>query len=1292
MGIVFLAHDEHTGLPVALKMLQAPGDSEVAHRFAREAQILTSLRHPGIVSYIAHGLTEGQPFLAMEWLEGEDLAGRLAHKPLSLSESLQMLMRVAAALAAAHAQGIVHRDLKPSNLFLRSGRPQDVVLLDFGIARFDAASQQLTGSGSVLGTPGYMAPEQASSQADILPAADIFSLGCVLYECLTGLPPFRAPHIAAVLAKILFSEPTPLRTVRPELPSSLQELVEKMLAKQPGHRPANAEHLLRVLQALELPSELPPPMRFTPAPGGAVGNSTPSMLPESSHAEQHLVSVLLATPPAPLWEAPTLSLEEGERDRQHLQLLLQELQTQGAHAALLADGSLLATFVLERGTAADQAGMAAHRALSVKERWPDSRVALTTGLSMRDNRLPVGEAVDRAGKLLQKARQLASTSQVLLDETTAGLLRSQFQVERTASDIFLMSGVPLSMDESRPLLGRPTPCVGREQELAVLELAFNSCVEESASRVLLITAAPGMGKSRLRHEFMRRLERQAQPPLVLLGRGDPMNTSVAHSIVGQAVRKACAVVDGESLELRRVKLAQRLTRHLPCEQHKDVTEFLGELCATPFPGDDSPRLRAAREDPQLMSAQVTRALVTWLKAECAQQPVLLLLEDLHWSDGPSLHLVDEMLREMADHPLLVLGLARPEVKDLFPKLWARSLQEVPLRGLSKKASTRLVQEVLGHQVPEAVVARLVGQAAGNALFLEELIRNVAEGHGEELPGSVLAMLQSRLQRLDPKSRRVVLAASIFGRTFWTGAVQALLESALSSEELSYGLGRLVELEVVQLQPGSHFPTETEYRFHHALVRDAAYSMVPENLRSAGHLQAGKWLEAVGQPEPVILAEHYKLGGQKEKALHFFTRACKQNCERQRSDLQGAQRCLEAALACAPTGQALTELQVLEADISFWMDDFPRTLAVSNEVLPKLVEGSGAWMQVVGNLILMNAMSGRLQDADALGHRLLGIEPTPDATTPYVEALAFLSGMYQWTGTPSKSLPVMEREGQVAMRGVERDDFAYGWWRLSQGQVEYDFGTRLWLSRCAAMESMEAFGKVGADRNQLISRTLLVQVLWALGEKGKALEVLNEGLTRARYFSRAGNWFQVHAALVLSSSTEPAHQEQARHLATLEREAERTNPHHLGTAIVSLARVAIAQGAPGKAESWAREACALLQPLPAYQIFARTCLSAALLSQGRVQESREEAAQAVGMLVRMGGAGSPSVGVWLTMAEVCQAQRDEAAADGALRKALECLRLKVEELPDEAGRERFMSQVSENARVLQLARMHSFLQR
>ncbi len=233
MGTVYRARDVRGGGHVALKMLRAGGHDE-GLRFEREARILAQLHHPGIVRYVDHGQTDaGVAWLAMEWLDGEDLGARLKRGRLSLDE-VATLGRVAAeALAAAHARGVVHRDVKPSNLFLPGRAIERAKVIDFGIAR---GTEELiaTLSGVVMGTPAYMAPEQARGAPDVDARADIFSLGCVLYECLAGRPPFEGRHAMAVLAKILFEEAPALRGLRPDVPPALEALVARMLAKKPG--------------------------------------------------------------------------------------------------------------------------------------------------------------------------------------------------------------------------------------------------------------------------------------------------------------------------------------------------------------------------------------------------------------------------------------------------------------------------------------------------------------------------------------------------------------------------------------------------------------------------------------------------------------------------------------------------------------------------------------------------------------------------------------------------------------------------------------------------------------------------------------------------------------------------------------------------------------------------------------------------------------------------------------------------------------------------------------------------
>ncbi len=1270
MGAVYKAQDAVSGQTVALKLLHAAAHAPSVRRFEREAQVLAELRHPGIVSYVAHGLTpEGQPFLAMEWLQGEDLAQRLAREPLSLPETLQLMRRAAGALAVAHAQGIVHRDLKPSNLFLRNGRAEDAVLLDFGLARLAPGVQQITASSVVVGTPEYMSPEQAAGHQEITPRADLFALGCMLYECLTGQPPFRAPHLAAVLAKILFFEPTPLRTLLPMLPAPLLLLVDRLLAKEPTQRMADARELQQALESLPEVGSLP------------TRSSTP--LRALTTVEQHLVSVLLAPPRRAPPALSTVKLDGPKQELLDLELLRQELEAQGGQAEVMADGSLMATFLLERGTATDLATLAAHCALTVKERLPDRHVVLTTGLSLRHEPVPVGEVMDRAGALLYdlEERNIASTTHVVLDDTTAGLLGPRFRLGRESSGTFLLQDEHVSVDESRPLLGRPTPCVGREQELALLELAFTSCVEDSAARALLVMAPAGTGKSRLRHEFLRRLKQRSQPPEVLIGRADPMNAGSGYGLMGQAVRQFCGVMDGEPQEVRRAKLAQRVARHLPPEQVKDTVEFLGELCGVSFPAGDSPKLHAAREDPRLMSAQVLRAMAAFLRAELSQGPVLLVLEDLHWSDSPTVRLVEELLRELADSPLMVLALGRPEAKTLFPGLWGRFLHELPLRGLNPRACARLVHEVLGMQVSEAVVSRLVEHAAGNPLFLEELIRGVAEGLGEETPGTVLAMLQHRLQRLESGPRRVLMAASIYGRAFWQGGVHAMVAADISPPELEHHLAQLVELEVVQRQAVSRFPGETEFSFRHALLRDAAYSLLPAALKAGGHGQAGAWLERMGELDPLVLAEHYQLGQQNQQAARFYAQASEHLFERQ--DMHGARRCLEAALACEPQGEILTELRTLEVSICFWRDDFARAYSLGKEVLPLLRPGSATWCRVIGQVILGGSQSGQHGELARLGELFASTTPDADAITFYIEAAAFMAGTSSWGGQREAAAAMLRHMESVGTSVRKLEGRARGWMCLTRGFFVHWLDSRPWQVLLLAEEGKQAFSAVGFERMSH-ARTVLGLGLAGLGDIPGAVAAQREGLESALMVGQASTMSEIHLILALLDSPDADHQETALALAEQVLATEKVNPLRLGIAHGAMAALANRQGRFAEAEVSARQACETLSRFPPYHLVARTTLCTAILKQGRAAEARQVAEEGVKLLERMGGIGAASVGVWLVLAEACLAQGDETAGDDALRRAVQYLLLRASDIPDAAARERFMAQVPLNARTRELA--------
>jgi len=248
MGVVYQAR--HARLPrlVALKMIHTrPGaGADSAARFRREAEVIARLQHPNIVPLYEVGEHDGRPFFAMEYVGGSTLARQLADHLLEAQPAAALVETLARAVHAAHGKGIVHRDLKPGNVLLADdGTPK---VADFGLAKLLSGATEGppecdTQTGAVLGTPGYMAPEQAVGDKEVGPAADVYGLGAILYECLTGRPPFRAATPLETLDLVRSSDPVAPRLLRPGLPRDLETICLKCLRKEPARRYGSAEAL-----------------------------------------------------------------------------------------------------------------------------------------------------------------------------------------------------------------------------------------------------------------------------------------------------------------------------------------------------------------------------------------------------------------------------------------------------------------------------------------------------------------------------------------------------------------------------------------------------------------------------------------------------------------------------------------------------------------------------------------------------------------------------------------------------------------------------------------------------------------------------------------------------------------------------------------------------------------------------------------------------------------------------------------------------------------------------------------
>jgi hypothetical protein len=244
MGTVYRAR-RPDGKLLAVKVLGAKGDPA---RFEVEARALAKLRHPNIVAYEAHGLSEdGEPYLAMEWLEGEGLDQLIERERMTLHRSLALCVDVAEALAVAHEAGIIHRDIKPSNVFIT--KDGTTKLLDFGVARL-AALTGLTHTGQMIGTLGYMAPEQARSDHPIDARADLYSLGCLLFRCVSGRRPHEAVDAMEMVAKLALEEAPKLSSIALGVPPALDDLLVRLLAKAAAERPANVTIVRDELRAI----------------------------------------------------------------------------------------------------------------------------------------------------------------------------------------------------------------------------------------------------------------------------------------------------------------------------------------------------------------------------------------------------------------------------------------------------------------------------------------------------------------------------------------------------------------------------------------------------------------------------------------------------------------------------------------------------------------------------------------------------------------------------------------------------------------------------------------------------------------------------------------------------------------------------------------------------------------------------------------------------------------------------------------------------------------------------------
>lgn len=1215
--------------------------------FQREAELLANLRHPSIVKYVLHGRTNtGAPYLAMEWVEGEDLKTKLRREPLTVAQTLRLGLRVAEGLAAAHRVGVIHRDIKPSNILLPNGNVDQAKIADFGIAQF---TQFVLIRG---GTPGYMAPELHLERGHIDARADVYSLGLLLTRCLSttesrdNLQGSEDLPTATVVEKS--TEVVDGTTLGLSVPTELDELLRRMLSTDRSLRPAHGGVVASHLQALV--SRLDP--------------DDSSVL--SAH-ERQLVGII--------------RVQLDPRANPARDAIAEVLGKFGATQRSL-DVFGLVIALESRVSEGDHTLRTALCALEVRRVCPTADIALVLGQIPPQTQASLLIAAERLLEADTTVSSPGGERPILIDPRAANLFDVRFDVERSDTVCRLLRP-RRELAAGRLLLGRPSPWVGRSAEVDRLLLTYLDAMASRSPRAVLLQAEAGMGKSRLAQELLSGLETSSSAPAVWIARGDPVSAGSPFSLLAQLVHAMAGIAEGETMAIRQAKLHRRLSEFFQGAELKRVEAFLGELSRTPYPSEFCLQLHVARQDPQFMAEQTRRAWEDLVSVMSAKQPLVIVLDDCQWGDLASLRYCDHAMRSPATGSLLLLVLARPGTSPWAALEGNPAVTRVVLERLSNEDCAAFLRRVLGDGLSPDLVRRLIERAGGNPLLLEELARAVGQRGDAQLEDTISSLIHARLQSLGFDARQILRAASVFGQVFWLDGVVALRQRGSSAAIVREWLEELVDQEVVVRRPVSRYPGEEEYEFHHLSLRDAAYGMLTEEDTLAAHRSVARWLSERGESNSYILAEHFRLGGEPAEAARFYAEAGRQAF--MRNEFEAVRDITERAFSCFTSGdEVMGSLELLRAEAESVTGRHAEASRYALRAMEHLPESSARWLAAAGEASLASARSGDHDRVLEVIRRINEIDPTLSGGGVELTGLV-RAALPLWAGGRSGiALELLESVERALESLAERNPDARGPYhsaRALQGMCLGKIAKSLYEMEAAARE----FESAGSLRTAWEHRA-------GAGFMCLELGMLTRGEQLSMEVIRATEGIGLHHINAVAKHNlgrriaEAGRTTEGRILEQSALKAFQThdNRRMQGLTHAFLARIALQEDDPLEAELHARRGVELLQRESGSKIIALATLAQVLLSVDRPEDALTYATQA---LEQLEGLQLVLEGESLTRLAYAEAlwgcgRREQALV--AIGEAKANLYQRMEELGSNDVHDSFLRRVPENAAIVRHA--------
>ncbi|MEL6342365.1 MAG: TOMM system kinase/cyclase fusion protein [Myxococcota bacterium] len=888
---VYRARQVTTGQLVAIKVLRLQeedprSDKSRLARFRREMRLCARLHHPHIVRLIDSGqVSERLVYSVFEFIPGETLGDALrSGGALQPREAIHLMLQVLDALSAAHRLGMVHRDLKPQNIMLtNTGARRNATVLDFGIGAVlqQSASEpvytQVTVSREFLGTPAYSAPEQLRGEPPTL-RADLFSWGLILLECLTGQRVMSGDSVSEILLKQLGGAPVPMPTALRA--SRIGRLLEQVLNKEVMERDVTAEGLLREVERLiqdgassvsiaglaAVPAPAP-----TSAPAGSTYSEELSLV-----GEKRPVTALSLRLSASSVTNAALSSEDYDGLLRAQQELCVEIANRydAAVAGGMGDQVLLvfgypyarendtqraarAAFEMLQETIRRSPRLLAERGLSLSV-----HAGIHAGTLVIDGGRGVRDVVGQTPSVAVTLGRLAEPGTVLASGAAWSVLRRRFvgtpQGKVTVSGMAQpLKLVRLSGATTLDTLSEPrAQMVGRAQEQALLLQRWQQAQAGAGQRVM-ITGDAGIGKSRLTVEIQRIAQ---QDGAWLIARCAPERQDIALWPIIDMLENLFGLDALSSPEERLKQLSDAVQRY--GFEPEEAVPLFGELLSLPHGFPVPPSAPGERR------AMLLNAVLALLFEIAEQQPLLLVVEDLHWSDPTTLEMLGMLIADIESSSMMALCTARPSFADPG---WPGLLQ-VALGPLAPDKVIDLAGRLSTRELSAALLGQLAARTDGVPLFIEELIQALDEA-GDQIvnlddmtvPTTLRGSLTARLDRQGPAKETAQLA-SVLGREFSLRLLERISERAPNA--LRSDLQSLMAANLVSRRRRLR---ETTYLFRHALVRDTAYESMLQPTRQAIHGRVAQALEA-DAARPELLAYHCEAAGDHPRALQYLIAA------------------------------------------------------------------------------------------------------------------------------------------------------------------------------------------------------------------------------------------------------------------------------------------------------------------------------------------------------------------------------------------------------------------------------------